>query len=207
MNVAALGLVVASAGACSEMTLADGTSTPSSSTSYPSSIVSHYSPSTPAAQNCWLSSNPDCAREQANQAATEAKLEQLRREQAHNRRVMIAQSDEQQRATMLAAGLDPETGRGFWCFAGTQAEHSLGECRRTQDQCIDRLLWRENGGMTMNDRKCARQAQAACFRLTRTLEEGERFMCFDTMASCQAINDRVDAEGFVSAPSACAVTS
>ncbi|MEM7159103.1 MAG: hypothetical protein AAF799_40070 [Myxococcota bacterium] len=199
--------MVAGVGACSEMTLGNGTSEPSSSTRYPSSIASQYSPSTPTSQNCWLSSDTECAREQANQAATEAKLEQLRREEVHNREVMREESDRQQQATMLAAGLDPDTGRGFWCFEGTQGEHRLGECRRTEDQCIDRLLWREGKGMKMSERKCTRHAQAACFRLTRTLEEGERFMCFDSVNTCEQVLGTVDAEGFEAPPSECAVSS
>lgn len=203
----ALGLAVAGVGGCSEMTLGNGTAEPSSSPTYSSSPLAYHAPSRPLAQNCLLSNDQECAREQANQAATEAKLEQIRREEARSREVAMEQAEEQRRATMIAAGLDPETGKGFWCFRGTLGGHELGECRRSEDECIDRLLFRERGGMEMAARKCERHAQAACFSLTRTLEEGERRMCFDEIPACELLRGTVEPEGFVAAPSECEVAS
>ncbi|MEM9459122.1 MAG: hypothetical protein AAGF11_33395 [Myxococcota bacterium] len=192
MMAAAFVLVAVSATGCNEVTLEDGSTPPSLQSS---SFI----------QNCLISTDEDCFREQANQAATEAKLEELRREEIRTRGVMHDQAEQQRRATMRAAGLDPDTGTGFWCFEGTMAGRPLGECRRSQDACIDRLMFRERNGLEVGDRRCTRHAQAACFRLTRTLEEGERVMCFDQVSTCERLHGSVDPEGFMAPPTECEV--
>ncbi len=106
---------------------------------------------------------------------------------------------------MIAAGLDPDTGKGFWCFRGTMVGDPFGECRRTQDACVDQFLRRERTGLVAEHRRCQRHVEAACFQVTRDLEEGERTMCFDSMATCDRIRGKVDPEGFVAAPTACVV--
>ena len=179
------------------MTLGNG-----SSSSSPTYETSPSAPS-PVFQNCLLSDDEDCLREQANQAQTTAELEQLRKEEAKRDEAMMAQAEEQHRSSMVAAGLDPEAGQGFWCFRGRKGGRSIGECRRSQDECIERLLFRERSGMEVEDRRCIEHAQAACFRLTRTLKEGERVMCFDELSTCQQMQGSIDAEGFASAPTEC----
>lgn len=172
-----------------------------------SSPTKSATPARALAQSCLFVDDLDCIREQANQQATEDKLEQLRREEVHTRAVMMEHAEQQQRTALLAEGLDPDTGQGFWCFRGTVAERLVGECRRSQDECIDRLLWRERTGMEVPERRCQRHAQAACFRLTRTLQEGERFMCFDELPTCELLQGTVDGAKFASPPSECEIAS
>lgn len=205
-----LGLVLAHTTACSEMTLASGSSSPepSSSSSYSSPPPSHPRESA-AAVLCELNDDDACRRrvqaerhhnETQELIGREAELDRMNQERMHEEEL------DQMRANARAAGLDPDKGKGWHCFAGEMRGKRLSECRRTWDDCADRLLQRERAGLVSKNRRCEKHAQAACFEFTRTLKEGQRLFCFDDVAMCEQLRNGVDPEGFVSPPTECTVS-
>ncbi|MEM9461342.1 MAG: hypothetical protein AAGF11_44670 [Myxococcota bacterium] len=141
-----------------------------------------------------------------HQRQTQAKLDELLRANQQAREEQQQQHEQRLRAINRAAGLDPEAGQGFWCFTGQSPQRSLTECRRTWDECADRILQREREGMTVEGRRCEQYAQAACFQITRTLKEGPRSVCYGDLASCETSKRGLGSQGFVSPPTACRVT-
>lgn len=139
-------------------------------------------------------------------AANMAKLDEVLRALEQGRKEEQQRHEETLRTMKRLAGVDPDAGMGFQCFASEAAGRSLIECQRTWDECADRILLREREGHDVGERRCEAYAQAACFRVTRTLKEGERVMCYGDVASCESIKRSLKGEAFVSAPTACRVT-
>lgn len=141
-----------------------------------------------------------------HQAANEAKLDEIIAKLDEAQQARQRQHEETLRVIKRAAGLDPDAGMGFWCLTGEVEGRAWTECRRTWEACADRLLSREKAGVELEDRRCTQYAQAACFRVTRNLEEGERAICYGDTATCEDARAHLDSQGFASAPTACRVT-
>ena len=141
-----------------------------------------------------------------HQRQTQAKLDELLRATQQAREEQQQQHEQRLRAINRAAGLDPDAGQGFWCFTAQSPARSLTECRRTWDECADRILQREREGMTVEGRRCEQYAQAACFRLTRDLKEGERAVCYGDQTTCETMRNGLGSEEFASPPTVCRVT-
>ena len=138
--------------------------------------------------------------------ATEAKLDRILEQLEEGRKERQRQHEETLRTMKRIAGLDPDAGMGFWCVTSRAGDDSLTECRRSWDECADRILGREREGRTVESRRCTEYAQAACFRLTRSLEEGERALCYGDTATCETARQGLETEGLASPPTACEVT-
>ncbi len=141
-----------------------------------------------------------------HQQQTQAKLDEIVQQGEQIRREQSEQHEQRMRAIYRAAGLDPDAGQGFWCFTGHTGERSLVECRRTLDSCADQAVARHRQGKKIEGNRCEEYAQAACFRVTRTLKEGERTRCYGDLGSCETIQHELGIEGFVSPPTTCRIT-
>ena len=96
-------------------------------------------------------------------------------------------------------------GQGWYCYEGELTSRPFGQCDRDRLQCGTMLASRQEKGLRTNTMACHEQAQAACFQVTRTLEEGPRVFCFPSTALCEDNHARVATREDVGEQTDCAV--